>query len=273
MEIGSAMGLGLLSSVRKNDSGLKKIFEKLSTGLSVNRASDDAAALAVAEQLQTQVRGFQQANRNAEYAQASLNISEGTGSQITSMLQRQRELAVQASNDTLTDQDRSQLNTEFQALTDEINRQANASQFNRQPNAAGTGIASGTAEVLVSANPGDEITMSAMNLTSANLGVEPLDISTSAGAQNAVAGLDSAIAEAANQRVAAGAQINRLEHTMANNITGGINTMEAESRLRDLDYAKGVTEKTRASLLAQTSIQAMKNFNNISRNNLLALLE
>jgi flagellin len=272
MMIQNSTRLALIGQIGKTNQGLAKILERLATGRSINRASDDAAGLAVSEQLMTQVRGFRQATNNVDYATAAMQIGEGAGVEISDMLQRQRELAVQASNDTLTDPQRAALNTEYQQLTQEIDRTAQASQFNRQGTAAGTGIASGTAQVLVGPNPGNEVTLPAADFTAANLNIAPTGIATAADARNAIAALDAAMGTVNTQRSNLGAMVNRMEHTRNNLQNQEINTQAAESVIRDLDFAVGIADFVRQNLLSQSATRTLRNFNQVSSQNLLSLL-
>lgn len=271
MQIERAQALGLVSSNSKTNNTLNKILEKLATGRRINRASDDAAGLAVSEQLRTQIRGYQAANTNLDYAQAAQYISEGTGNEVTSMLQRQRELALQASNGTLTDENRSALNQEYQQLSQEISRISNSSQFNTQNVANGTGLSSG-GTVQAGPNAGDTLQVQGANFTAENLGSATSDILTSNNASQALSAIDSALQNVSGQRTDIGANINRMTYASSNNTNAAINTQDAESRVRDEDYAQGVMDSTASSLLAQTSTMALQNFNEVSRNNLMFLL-
>ncbi|MFP4520763.1 MAG: flagellin [Fibrobacterota bacterium] len=272
MNISKLPSSAFVKITQKRSRKLSGIFEKLSTGLRINRASDDAAGLGVSEALRSQIRGFGAARNNTAMASSSLNISEGTGNEVHSMLQRQRELAIQASNGTMNQQQRDALNTEYQNLNEEITRIAETSNFNGQPNADGSApLADGSGRVAVGAN-GESVNLEGADFTADALGITGTDISSSAGAAAAVGAIDSAISSVSSGRTSQGAQINMLEHTYNNLLTSEARTQEAESAIRDLDFAEGVAEQTRQSILQQTNIQAMKNFRNISRNNMLKLL-
>lgn len=272
MMIQNANRSSLIGQVGQTSFGLSKILERLSTGRRINRASDDAAGLAIAENLMAQVRGFRQATDNVSYASAAMQIGEGAGNEISSILQRQRELALQASNDTLTDDQRASLDQEYQALTAESDRIANSSQFNTQGTAAGSGLASGTAKVQAGANAGDEVTLPAADFQTAALGTSGTGIATAANARNAVSSVTAAIDNLNSQRSNIGASINRFEHTVSNLNNQTINTQEAESSVRDLDFAMGMADLVRQNLLNQTSISSLQHFNQVSGQNLLALL-
>jgi flagellin len=272
MQIERAQALGLISSANRSKNALGKIFEKLATGQKINRASDDAAGLSVSEQMRTQIRGFQAANINVEYAQSAQNIAEGTGNEVTSILQRQRELAVQADNGTLTAENRSALDQEYQQLNQELTRISNASQFNTQNVANGTGLGAGGGEVLAAPNPGGELPIKGANFTAENLGTTATNLTTPQNAQQAISALDTALQNVSGTRTDIGANLNRMQHAYENNLNAAANTQEAESRIRDQDYAEGVMEQTRQALLNQTGMAALQNFNEVSRNNLMFLL-
>jgi flagellin len=265
-----AIGTGALN---KTSRALEKILERLSTAQRINRASDDAAGLAVSEQLRTQIRGFKMATQNAVDTQSALNIAEGAGTEVESMLQRQRELAIQARNDTLTDDQRGMLDTEYQQITQEINRIPQATQFNTQQVAAGQGLGSGTAQAQVGANAGDQITLPKNDMTAVGLGVAGTSIASSAGASTALNAIDAALDQLHTQRSNIGAMVNRLESTINNLSVAEINTQAAESALRDQDMAKGLADLVQQQILYQGGTKTFARFNEISYNHLLGLLK
>ena len=272
MVVNSSTSSVLVGQSKKTNRLLSKVLERLSTGRRINRASDDAAGLAVAESLSSQVRGFRQGINNSEYATAAMQIGEGASNEISSMLQRQRELAVQASNDTLTNDQRDALNTEYQQLTEQIDQTAQSAQFNGQGTAGGTDIASGSAEVLVGANAGENITLPGVDFTASNIGVSGTSIATATDARNAINSVDNAITNVGGQRSTMGAMLNRFEHVSNNLHNQSVNTQSAESMIRDMDFAVGVAEMVRSQLLSQTNTMAMSNFNQINKQNMMALL-
>ena len=163
------------SALSNADRSMSKSLEKLSTGLRVNRASDDAAGLAVSERLRSQVRGLGRAKMNAQDGIALLQIAEGACNELDDVLQRQRELAVQASSDTLTSSDRSYLNLEYTQLNQEVDRIGKSAQYNTMTLLDGTGFGAGAAgSVLhIGANAGasDEINVSITAISSGSLGI------------------------------------------------------------------------------------------------------
>ncbi len=263
---------GATDALRKTGRALSKILEKLSTARRINRASDDAAGLAIAERLNTQVRGFKMASRNVSDAMSALNIADGASTEIGAMLQRQRELALQARNDTLTDNQRQQIDVEYQNLTQEIDRIARGTEFNTQDVASGQGLGSGNAQIQVGPNAGDTVTLPNVDMTAAGLAIAGTSIADSASAANALTAIDNAIDTMGAQRSNVGAMVNRLESTQNNLMVAETNTTAAESILRDQDMAMGIAEMTKNRLLQETGMRAFQRFNEISANHILGLL-
>ena len=266
----------LVSQDNKTQNRLNKIYNQLATGKRINRASDDAATLSIAMGLKKQARGFKTVENNIGDALNALNISDGAASSISNMMQRQRELAVQAANDTLNPEQREILNREFQALAQEIDRVANTANFNGQTLLNGSSPLSdgtGTVQVDPSSNPGNQITLSETNLTEESLGTENLDISNSSNSSQAITALDNAAKQVNEARSSQGAIANRLQHAQNIAVVSRHNTAQALSRAEDLDFAKAVADQVRESLLAQTNIETQKTFFNIARNSLLALIQ
>ena len=269
---GSPLNAFSSNALRKTNRQLKKILERLSTAQRINRASDDAAGLAVSEQLRKNVRGFKMATRNVQDAMSALNIADGGANEISSLMQRQRELAVTARNDTLTDRDRGALDAEYQALSQEIDRLAQGSQFNRQNTTNGTDLASGSAAVQAGSEAGDQITLPQIDFTTATSGIAGTSIATSADAATALTSIDGAIQGLNEQRSTVGATINRFVSTVDTLSVAMINTQAAESVLRDQDMAEGIVELTRQQLLREGGLSAFQRFNEVSRNHIMGLL-
>lgn len=249
-----------------------KSLEKLSTGLRINRASDDAAGLAVSEQLRTQIKGLGRAKANAQDGIALLQIAEGAANEQGVMLQRMRELSIQASNDTLTSTDRSYLDQEFTALTDEIDRIAKTTQYNGQTlieggssSFGGADSASSVLHIGANATLGtDTLTVTIDGLSASALGLTggaTVGISTQNAALSAVASIDTAIKSVNNMRSDVGAYVNRLEHAINNMENQEYNTQDAESRIRDVDFASESTEFSRNQILTQSSTSMLAQAN------------
>ena len=191
MRISQSNMMSNVNSVNKSSHRLGKIYEKLATGKKINRASDDAAMLAVAKELEKQVRGFQQSDSNIGDALSALRIAEGTGSEVSSMLQRQRELGIQASNGTLNANDREALNTEYQALSEEITRISESSNFNgMNVGAGGSPLSDGSGQIQSGPGADDNRGLGAIDFTQ---GVPSGDLLDPANALAAIKSVDSAM--------------------------------------------------------------------------------
>lgn len=274
--IGPQLALGTnpwQRALKKTNRELQKILEQITTAKRINRASDDAAGLSIAEQLTTQIRGFKTASQNLSDASAALDIADGAGREITDMIQRQRELAIQASNDTLTDTDRKALDTEFQAITQEISRTAEATNYNRQQLTNGKGLGSGNAQVQVGPNPGEALMVPVINFDTAAMGMQNISIDTSRGAQAAITKASDLLNSINTQRGVIGATMNRLTTAGDNLANAMINTQAAESVIRDEEMAMGLAQLTQQQMLQEGAIKTFSRYNEISKNHILGLLQ
>lgn len=269
------------SSLASNQRDMSKSLEKLSTGLRINRSSDDSAGLSVSEQLRTQIRGMGKAKANAEDGMAMLNIAEGAANETSAMLQRMRELAVQSSNDTLTSTDRGYLDQEFKALTNEIDRISRTTNYNGQTLTFGgtTSFGSGASSVLhIGANNKvgvDTLKISIKGISAGALGLTgsstKVGVSTHSAAIKAIAKIDTAIKSVNSMRSDVGAYVNRLEHAINNLNNQSYNTQDAESRLRDLDMADESTKFSRNQILSQSATSMLAQANQVP-NGVMGLL-
>ncbi|MBD3316321.1 MAG: flagellin [Chitinivibrionales bacterium] len=281
MQIGRTGGVGATrtpnnrigGTLQKTNRSLRKILERLSTAQRINRASDDAAGLAVSEQLRSQARGLKMADRNVTDAMSVLDTADGAATEIEDMLQRQRELAIQARNDTLTDEQRGQLDVEFQQLTTEIGRIAEGTEFNAQEIADGSGLADGDAQIQTGANEGDVVTLPEVDFSVDALGLSGASVADFEKATSAVETIDNALNVLNTQRSNIGAMVNRFTSTQNNLAVAEVNTQAAESILRDQDMAAGLAELTRNQLLHEGGTRAFQRFNEISANHILALFQ
>lgn len=263
------------NSLQGVNKGLNKSLEKLSTGLRINRASDDAAGLSVSEQLRTQIRGMGRAKSNAQDGIALLQIAEGAANEMSSILQRMRELSIQSANDTLTSTDRSYLDQEFSALTNEIDRIAQSAQYNGQTliwggstSFGGAGSASCILHIGANDKAGidnlaigiDAISTGALSLSGSGATV---GISTQASSLAAISSIDTAIQSVNNMRSDVGAYVNRLEHAINNLSNQEFNTQDAEARIRDVDFATESTQFTRNQILSQSATSMLSQANQV----------
>ena len=228
---------------------MAKSLEKLSSGFRINRAADDAAGLAISEGLRSQVGGLKVAVRNAQDGISVVQTAEGALTETHSILQRMRDLAVQASNDgALSDADTTKADTEYQALAAELDDIANKTSFN------GTKLLDGTYSnkaFQVGANAGDQLTVSIGDMKAATITGGVGDIKTAATAQTALTNVDTAIKAVSTQRASLGATQNRLEHKISNLNVAVENLSASESRIRDTDMAAEMMQFTRSQILSQ----------------------
>jgi flagellin len=241
-----------------NNLNASKSMEKLSSGLRINRAGDDAAGLAISEKMRGQIRGLEQASRNAQDGISMLQTVEGALNETHAILQRMRELAVQASNDTNVTVDREAIKEELTALRSEIDRIAKNTEFNTQKL---IGTAAPTSVVIhVGANSGQNIkidfTYMGASGTQINIATSDLGVTAQSVADALISIVNTAIVNVSTQRSKLGAIQNRLEHTIKNLDTAAENLQASESRIRDVDMAKEMMEFTKNNILSQAA-QAM----------------
>ena len=240
----------LLSNTGAN---LNKSMERLSSGLRINRAADDAAGLAVSEGMRSQIRGTNVASRNAQDGVSMVQVADGALGNVGDMLQRVRDLAVQASNGTLTDAQRKNLDTEVQQILTEIGKTGTATEFNGLKILAGSVATAASAVTLqVGANASQNIAFTIGTVSTSDLGISGLAVSTAASATAAIASLDAAISTVTTSRANLGAIQNRLEHTINRLGMTSENLQAAESRIRDADMASEMIDYTRNQILQQS---------------------
>jgi len=247
--IPAIFSLRLLSRTQDD---INSSIEKLSSGLRINRASDDAAGLAISEKMRTQVRGLTQALKNAQDGISLIQTAEAGMQETHTILQRMRDLAVQSANDTYTSGDRSKIQVEVAQLIQEITRISSATQFNMMPLLNGDWAAGRGSLVLhVGANTNETLRINITTMNSRGLGILDINISTRAGSNSSLSVLDDAIGIVSTYRSNLGAYQNRLEHTI--NATGIAmeNMQAAESRIRDADMAEEMMNFTRNQILSQ----------------------
>lgn len=237
-----------LSSI---SSSRTKSLERLATAMRINRASDDAAGLSVSEGLRSLVRDNQMSQRNASDGLAMLRIAESGTQQITDSLQRMRELALQSSNGTYNATDRAAMKKEYDALRDEIGRTAESTTYNGQNLLVG-GASGVSFQVSGGAGAGSTISFQSSLDLSGDLGLG--DIGSPGGAQAALGSLDAAMQNVLGMRSTFGASMNRLDSTITNLGNSLANIMDAESRIRDTDYASEVSKNMRDSILQQSAL-------------------
>ena len=275
--ISSMSAQGALSMANRS---VSKNLQKLSTGLRINSASDDAAGLAISEKFRAQVKGTNQAKKNAMDGISALNIAEGAANEVSSILQRMRELAVQSSNDTLTSSERAFTNQEFKQLTSEIDRISSVTNFNGQKlisNDSSNRFGATEGSVLwVDANDSvgtDSITIVIATLTSDANGLSISDdsLTLQSNAVAAITALDTAIGSVNEMRSDIGSYVNRLESAVNNLNVSNTNQQAAESQIRDVDFAAESSAFTRNQILTQSATSMLGQANS-STQSVLSLL-
>lgn len=270
------------SSLYKSNKEMGKSLEKLSTGLRINRSSDDAAGLGVSENLRSQIRGVAQAQRNAMDGTSMLQIAEGAANEISDVLQRMRELSVQSANDTLTSTERGYANQEFTALRTEVDRIANVTNYNGKELISGNAGRFGTNGAATNnvfwidagATVGtDSLTISIDTLTTASLNANlgAASLVTQTGATNAISSIDDAIGSVNSTRANIGAYVNRLEHAINNLMVSETNQSAAESQIRDVDFASESSNFSKNQILQQSGTAMLAQANQ-SAQGVLSLL-
>ena len=252
-----------------NQSALNKNLEKLSSGYKINRAGDDAAGLAISEQMRSQINGLNQAAVNANDAIGLIQTAEGALTEVHSMLQRMVTLATQSANGTYNTVARNNIQEEFNKLNEEINRIANYTDFNGVKPIAAT--ASGMMTFQIGPTAAETILVKATAMTTTALGVNSLSVSVQSSASDALAAINSAINTVSTYRAHLGASQNRLEHTINNLKVTSENITAAESRIRDTDMADEITAFTKNNVLLQAA-QSMLSQANAVPQNVLSLL-
>ncbi|HAM78298.1 MAG TPA: flagellin, partial [Treponema sp.] len=263
----------------------QKNMEKLSSGMKINRAGDDASGLAVSEKMRSQIRGLNQASTNAKNGISFIQTTEGYLQETEDIIQRIRELAVQSSNGIYTDEDRMQIQVEVSSLIAEVDRIASCAQFNGMNMLTGrfarpTGENNVTASMWlhIGANMDQRTqvyigTMSAAALGLRNVGTEEImTLGTPDEANRAIGTLDEAIKKINKQRADLGAYQNRLEKTVVGLDIGAENLQASESRIRDTDMAKEMVDFTKNNILSQAGTAMLAQANQSSQN-VLALLQ
>jgi flagellin len=236
-------------------------YRRLSTGLRITSAADDAAGLAISERLRAQVRSLDQAKRNANDGISLVQTAEGSLNEVSSILVRMRELAIQANNGTVSDTDKKTLNEEFTSLISEVNRIAKSTEFNNIKLLDGSstnlnfqigfGTTGGTDTIGISLSPA---------LTT-SLGLSTLSINSSGSPSASIAAIDTAINSVSSLRGTLGAAQNRLSSTISNLGVAVENLSAANSRIRDVDVANETAQLTRNSILQQAAISVLSQAN------------
>ena len=282
-------------NLSSNASNGQKNLEKLSSGYRINRSADDAAGLAISEQMRSKINGLDQATANANDAIGLIQTAEGALTETHSMLQRMVTLATQSANGTYNSTARGAISAEVQALKDEIDRIASTTDYNgvkplqktaatggggagavtppaaTAPGGAATPAATSGIQVQIGPTASETLQIATTNMNTSSLGVKNISVSTVSKANSAITAINSAINKVSTHRAKLGASQNRLEHTINNLKTTNENMTAAESRIRDTDMAKEMAAFTKNNILNQAA-QSMLSQANQQPQGVLSLL-
>ncbi len=264
--------VGSLNATRQLDGSNRELsvsMERLTSGLRINSAADDAAGLAVATNMTTQIMGTDMAVRNANDGISMAQTIDGASEEMTNMMQRQRELAIQSLNGTYTAENRAAMDAEFNALSAELTRIASTTKFNGvaiMNTAISTNLQVGWED-----NAADSINITTIGGSAIATAVTALGVDTSANAAAAITGLNTQLSTLSTARSGVGAVQNRLEYTVANLQNVSENTSAARSGIQDADFAKESANLARTQVLQQAGMSMLSQANQSSQN-VLALL-
>lgn len=246
-----------------NQKDMSKAMEQLSTGRRINNASDDAAGIAIRNKMSTQILSLDQAVRNANDGISMLQTADGATAEVTSMLTRMRELAIQSANDINTDEQRISLNAEASELKSELLNVLENTEWNGTKFLKGEAGASGNVKFQVGASASDFISLTLDDLTANSdiSAIQSMDISTQSGANSAISAVDLAIDYLDSERGKWGAVINRLTHSADNAVNASMNTQAARSRIDDANYAQVTAELARALILDEAGAAMLSQAN------------
>ncbi|PLK25870.1 flagellin [Novosphingobium sp. TH158] len=247
-------------------------MQRLSTGKRINSAKDDAAGLAISTSMTSQITGMQQGIRNANDGISLAQTAEGALNEVTNMLQRVRELAVQSASGTYQSADRTNMQQEVTSLTEQVNAVLTNTEFNGVPlfsMAAGTDL---TFDIQAGANAADVITVTSRAIDGTNIDATALDVSTAALAVTTMANVDAALGEVANTNAAFGGGESQLQSAINNLTSNSTNLSDARSRIMDADYSAETTQLAKAQILSQASTAMIAQANQ-AQQNVLSLLK
>ena len=241
-----------MTQLNKAGRALSGSFQRISSGLRVSKAADDAAGLGVAENLKVAAKSAKVAQRNVGDGVSMIAVAEGASSEVGNILGRMRELAVQSASETLGDDERAYVQDEFTALSAEVDRIANVTEFNGKKLTDGSSTTVGV-QVGINATADDQVSITLGDLSAATLGVDTgsVDMSTSGGATSAITVIDDAISMVSGYRSDYGAAENRLGSALNSLESFTENTMAAESAIRDADFGYETSEMSKNQILQQ----------------------
>ena len=263
-------------NLNTTQTALSASIGRLSSGMRINNAADDAAGLGISENLKADLRSLSQASRNANDGVSMSQVAEGSMNEMQGIVTRMRELSVQSANQTLGSTERGYIQTEFGQLRNEINRISAVTEFNGQKLVDGSASAGLSFQIGMQNTANDRISMSITKLTTSTLGSTSLHIasaslSTATNARNALGAFDKAIEQLSTARAKVGAVQNRMQVTISNLAVAHENLSAANSRIRDVDVASETSQLTKAQILSQAGLAVLSQANQLP-NSALSLL-
>jgi len=267
--LANTTSLNAQNQLRISQGSLERSLERLSSGQRINRAADDAAGLGISENLKADIRSLAQAQRNANDGISMTQVAEGAMNEMQGIVGRMRELAVQASNGTLGDDERGYIATEFAQLVEEIDRISNVTEFNGTTLLDGTASGGLTMQVGIHDTDNDRMSLSIATLNSSTLGnasagfITGQSLSSATAAQDALATFDAAIESLSNARANVGAVQSRMSIAVTNLASAQENLAAANSRIRDVDVASETANMTRYQILTQAGVAVLGQANQL----------
>ena len=246
------------SNLNKANSGLNDVMQQLSSGKRINSAKDDAAGLAIATRMQSRSNGMEVAMRNANDGISMIQTAESALGSVSNILQRMRELSVQANNGTNSSTDKSSIKAEMDQLVSEIGNIATKTEFNGVKLLDGTGT---SVTLHIGNDSADTLAVSLSSATTTNLGVDTLDVTTATGAADAITAITTALDTVSSARAEFGAFQNRLEFTIDNLSSSRTNLEASRSRIEDADMAKASSEMAKNRVLVQSGVAMLSQAN------------
>ncbi len=258
--------MNTVAKVNRTNAKLQSTLGRISSGLRINSAADDAAGLGMAENLDTQSRSMKQAMRNTNDGISVVQTAEGAANEVANILKRMRELSVQSASETLDNGERTYIQDEFVQLSEEIDRISNVTEFNGLALSDGSN-ATINVQVGINNTADDVIAVTLGDLTAATLGVDTgtIDLSTAATASAALPGLDAALDTVNSYRSEFGAVMNRMESSLRNLENTNQNIKAAESQIRDADFAEEASEMAKYNVMQQAGVAALTQAKNINQ--------
>ncbi len=259
-------------ALSKSQSAMQQSLQRLSTGYRINSASDDAAGLAISDNLRADIRSLDQAARNANDGLSIVNVAEGAMNEVGNILVRMRELAVQSSSDSVGDSERGFIDLEFEAMKEEVSRISTVTEYNGQKLLDGSISAAGLEfQVGVQNTSDNRTTIMVSDVGASGLGLDSADLGSQSNAQTAMGTIDAAITTLSTQRAKLGAYANRLQSTINNLNVSSENLTAANSRIRDVDVASETASFARNQVLVQAGVSMLAQANAVPQSALRLL--